>query len=233
MQWVKKIFKKGGVSSSSNATPDIEDLSSCRSCDDPCTIHPKYPEALASKVDTSSALEGSVKAYAIHVLICTGHANWPERIESEKGTLARAISNFADANRHLRILVSACDAPSASFSTDQRPAKATTANAPAMDLLIFPPGVRVFDVTPQMVPKVLSHFVSIGTVLPADVPAVEEERPEKSGGADSADEEDKQPAVDPDSIEVKSEALDPSHRHVLICSHKIRDKRCGVFGKYW
>jgi hypothetical protein len=38
---------------------------------------------LASKIDHSRPLNGTMAAYSEHVLICTGKEDWPSRIEEE------------------------------------------------------------------------------------------------------------------------------------------------------
>jgi hypothetical protein len=46
---------------------------------------PSIPGGL--KIDHDSPLNGTMAAYAEQVLICTGHSDWPSRIEEENNAI--------------------------------------------------------------------------------------------------------------------------------------------------
>jgi hypothetical protein len=48
-----------------------------------CAEAPKMPEDLP--LDREGPLKGAIAGYAEHVLVCTGNADWPSRIEDDNG----------------------------------------------------------------------------------------------------------------------------------------------------
>ncbi|CAI2181057.1 15273_t:CDS:2 [Funneliformis geosporum] len=61
----------------------------CLNCLDPCASHASYPSYL--KIDYESPLENTVKPYIKHVLISTGKGDWETNIEDECGSLASSL----------------------------------------------------------------------------------------------------------------------------------------------
>ncbi|KAH7318342.1 Sucrase/ferredoxin-like-domain-containing protein [Stachybotrys elegans] len=53
----------------------------CPSPTCPCAATPVMPEGL--EIDHKTALNGAITGYAEHVLVCTGHSDWPSKIEEE------------------------------------------------------------------------------------------------------------------------------------------------------
>ena len=279
MQWFGSLKRQNtfGQADRIAHTRDIEDgnSSDCKGCEQPCEVHPHYPEALASKVDQGN-LHNSVKPYSVHVLVCTGHTNWPEKVEKEMGSLVQALDRFSASHAHLRLLISACDQPTRSLlplhehtTAASVRKKASTINAGAKwDLLVFPPAVRLFDVTVDTVEHVLARVLVGAVVIPSRPPPEperekekEEKQTEKKREEDATtaaaavvwkerdvEEEVNNSSAFRDTVtacdetvhvapgpsrpeDVQSESFGADDRHILICSHKLRDKRCGVFGK--
>ena len=64
------------------------------------------------RIDTESALPGTVKYYDQHIIVCSGHNDWPSRIEEEGGFVA-ALSRAVKSSEILETTrITACDSPS-------------------------------------------------------------------------------------------------------------------------
>ncbi|TFY83933.1 hypothetical protein EWM64_g53 [Hericium alpestre] len=62
----------------------------CRNCPHPCEEpgHEEYPQKIASMIDMSSEMLGSVKPYRRQVVISTGKSDWARSVTDEKDSLA-------------------------------------------------------------------------------------------------------------------------------------------------
>ncbi|OZJ02142.1 hypothetical protein BZG36_05229, partial [Bifiguratus adelaidae] len=66
----------------------------CDACASPCQQHRQYPRNF--NINTEDELLGTMKPYGRHVIIATGSVDWAERIEEASGTLAAALSEVVD-----------------------------------------------------------------------------------------------------------------------------------------
>ncbi|KAI9258938.1 Sucrase/ferredoxin-like-domain-containing protein [Phascolomyces articulosus] len=64
----------------------------CASCPAPCDDHKQFPSYL--QFDTETPLLGSMKPYGRQVMISTGQVDWAEKIENDEGTLAANLSSI-------------------------------------------------------------------------------------------------------------------------------------------
>jgi (2Fe-2S) ferredoxin len=103
-------------------------------------------------IEQSVSLPGTVKFYERHLFVCTGHWDWPERIEMGGGflqTLAEMIGLYA-AEMPLKVKMTACNG--------LEPGPGLT--AVGHDILVFPDMVRYVGVeTADLETLVRDHLV--------------------------------------------------------------------------
>ncbi|KAH9045507.1 Sucrase/ferredoxin-like-domain-containing protein [Lactarius pseudohatsudake] len=65
----------------------------CRTCPNPCEDgHEEYPHRIASMIDRTSEMLGSVRPYRRQVVISTGRSDWKRSVTSEQGSLASYLA---------------------------------------------------------------------------------------------------------------------------------------------
>lgn len=98
------------------------------------------------------SLPGTVKYYERHLFVCTGHTNWPERIELGGGflqTLADTIGLYAAEMPH-KVKMTACNEPGLKAEDAQD----------EYDILVFPDQVRYIGVRAADIPALVTgHLV--------------------------------------------------------------------------
>lgn len=171
----------------------------CSTCEEECDDHQQYPSYL--DLDSESRLVGSMKPYNRHFLISTAQSDWPPRIEEDYGTLAANLS--------------------ALLVNDPMPWKTTVTNTSlisthattvycGMDIIIQPENILVGNVSPDDAQLVYDIFAKM------PLPTSSEE------------------VFDIDAFKKNNDIKEldiypnPYESMVLICSHRKRDKRCGV-----
>ncbi|MCI0398285.1 MAG: sucrase ferredoxin [Chloroflexi bacterium] len=110
----------------------------------------------STNLDTLPSLAGTVKFYQRHLFICTGRADWPERIEQGGGfpqALAEAVAPHLEA-MPLKVKLTACDEPSPDDGHD---------------LLVFPDAVRYLGVRPADFPALINDHL-VGNQLSERIP---------------------------------------------------------------
>lgn len=195
---------------------------------DSCTT--KYPSSLS--INTTMPLWGSVKPWRGHILCATGKTDWVKKVTEQSGTLAHAVaqtqSSWNKSGKDAEILASSLAPPEEYFEHDgpdsERPSR----------LLVLPDFIYINNVTPN----------SAGGDLTAVMRTLNEERVSlnslnKSSSINSNGKEKIRLALSPsvfDKIALPKTSLasvTPSNNlaHVLLCSHRTRDKRCAITAK--
>jgi hypothetical protein len=139
--------------------PESSQEDNCSTCPVPCDTHPNYPEYLAKKVNQFKPLQGSVKPYGKHVVICMGGTNedstkWAQKVEKEENSFAQLLSQEIkkhDAAIGYRVLLTLTEDPSLN-----------SGNQEGLDIILFPDMIRFPDVKRDQIPvlvKVFLHFV--------------------------------------------------------------------------
>ncbi|KAI8090953.1 Sucrase/ferredoxin-like-domain-containing protein [Gilbertella persicaria] len=153
-------------------------------------------------LDTKSPLLGSMSPYGRHFMISTAQCDWPERIEEDYGTLAA----------NLQALLVANPMPWRTFVTNTSLiATHSTSVRCGLDVIILPENIVVGNVTPDDAELLYEVFVK----LPLSNDPIDIESTFKQYDL-------KEMAVYPN----------PYESMILICSHRKRDKRCGVTAPY-
>ncbi|CAG8707825.1 13599_t:CDS:2 [Cetraspora pellucida] len=194
---------------SCNETVSLADLDDdpCISCADPCFDHSSYPSYL--KIDYKSTLEGTVKPYIKHVLISTGKSDWNSHIEDDLGSLAANLNKvikFDSGKKSGYFNVDAngeIEKPRIVITNSDRQ---NSDNDPSFskgnDILLFPDNILVRNVSPKYASEFYKKFLS-----------------------STLDEKDQYIP----SFNFTVEPM-PYKAVIVICSHKRRDKRCGITG---
>ncbi|KAG1441432.1 hypothetical protein G6F56_011484 [Rhizopus delemar] len=151
------------------------------------------------QLDSETPLLGSMSAYGRHFMISTAQCDWPQRIEEDEGTLAA----------ELHALIKKEPMPWRTFitNTSHIPSHSTTFHC-SMDIIILPDNIVVGNVSPDDAETIYEIFVK---------------RPLPEGPM-----EDVQKAFE--SVDLKELGVypNPYESMILICSHRKRDKRCGI-----
>jgi len=185
----------------------------CLNCLDPCNSHANYPSYL--KIDLKSPLEYTVKPYIKHVLISTGKGDWQTNIEDESDSLAANLQKVIKNVKLNEKKMNNClhqQQHEEHENTDHtriiitNSSRKNTDNDPSFskgnDVLLFPENILIKNVTTKQATDFYNKFL-----LP--------ENDDIYLGGD-----------DPDfSIEKM-----PYKTVIVICSHRRRDKRCGITG---
>ncbi|KAI9252474.1 Sucrase/ferredoxin-like-domain-containing protein [Sporodiniella umbellata] len=151
------------------------------------------------QLDDTSPLLGSMSPYGRHLLISTAQCDWPQRIEEDEGTLAAELHKLVSAQPMAwRTMIT---------NTSHIPSHATTVHC-AMDIIILPDNIVVGNVTPDDAGLIYDLFVK--RPLP-ETPLI-----------------DTQEAFQQVDLQDLAVYPNPYHAMILICSHRKRDKRCGI-----
>jgi (2Fe-2S) ferredoxin len=116
---------------------------------------PQPPNIETIPLETDS-LPGTVKLYHRHLFVCTGRADWPERIEAGGGflqTLSEAVQARAAA-LPLKVKITACDDPGSGPGTGH-------------DILVFPEAVRYRGVRETDLAALVEDHLVVGDRLAA------------------------------------------------------------------
>ncbi|KAG0366588.1 hypothetical protein BGX24_003623, partial [Mortierella sp. AD032] len=250
MNYVQKMFLTAKRVAMGSADVDVDappfvGLSDCSACPNPCDDddHPHYPSYL--KINQTMPLLHSVKSYERHVLISTGKEDWDSHIDNDKSSLAFYLQNAIDkGQQRLRDSGSGQTVYRIVLTNSSR--MADTWDGPGWQVVVLPDQLVVNNVTPEQCDDFFEAFLAPpvetfgqgvtesngdGTVTQSqDNTAPSQE----SSTGPSASTGGVQSSGSPLTREVRTgKTTFVAHRWqakaaVMICSHKKRDKRCGV-----
>lgn len=170
----------------------------------------KFPSSVAFKDDDKSQLYGNTDPFGLHVVVATNKSDWQHDATLVRKTLANKVAKWAaDASfpglgDSTKIKVSASSLCSSAFDTDEEYQKETRG-----DVLLLPFFVWVRNL----------ELGNAGDVLDRVVADLIKAR-------DSGSKEFPSLAYDAfPNVRIEAEH---SKAYVFLCSHKTRDKRCGI-----
>ena len=105
----------------------------------------------------SEQLAGTVKLYGRHIFVCSGVAEWPERVEAGGGfsqALAEGVAPSLE-QMALKVKLTVCDEPSIG-----RPGN----KGAGRDLLVFPDAIRYFGVRESEIPSIVQEHLVGGRI---------------------------------------------------------------------
>lgn len=222
--FVKSLF---GLSSQSVPVRSITSLcspapspdftsSDCTSCPSPCSIHESLPEFLAKKIDTDAPLAGSLKPYYQHILVKYGSARrWPEHVDSVEGSFlaqtSELLSSFDSHKNEKEVLEPKFRSLLSAFETGvledvQGDESSPSDSNQSLDASSDKTTVLLFPLALEFPDLSFSQLKKIIQDL-----------------------QETSDTILPESITSLAKPI-ASSATILVCSHKKRDKRCGVAG---
>ncbi|KAI0004915.1 Sucrase/ferredoxin-like-domain-containing protein [Russula compacta] len=198
----------------------------CRNCPDPCEDgHEEYPQRIASMIDKTSDMLGSVKPYRRQVVISTGKSDWERAITDEEGSLASYLYTIEQA---APVTIADSSTPGTAPST---PTTETSGLPPAVTGIFKDSEthtVSILNGSHDTVSKNYDHE----TVLVFPDYKVVTGVPRSLDGARELWRNSVNPSVSREGSSsgastVKSWVI-PYTCVILICSHRKRDVRCAV-----
>lgn len=151
------------------------------------------------KIEKDHPVLGTVKSYGRHIIIATGATDWAKKIEKEPNTFAHSLSNAQhNASR---------PSPCKNLVTNSSLESVYSTVPDACDVMILPDNIIVSNVTSEKADDFYHLFLQ--TPLPTEPMDIELKMK--------------------DSLLGKMEIHKNPYRNLLLlCSHRKRDKRCGV-----
>ena len=164
----------------------------------------KFPSSV--KVESDGDLWGSTKPFGLHLVVPTNKTDWDHDACSTEGTIANATSCWGESHSidgigQVKVNVS-------SLCSDELLVNDEYALGARGDILVLPFFVWIKNVTVKEVDSVLSTVVG-------------ELAASRASGSSVA------PLSYPQFPSMSFEN-DPNSSYVFLCSHKTRDKRCGI-----
>ncbi|ORY97355.1 Sucrase/ferredoxin-like-domain-containing protein [Syncephalastrum racemosum] len=187
----------------------------CLSCPMPCDDHKQYPSYL--QFDRDSPLLGSMKPYGRHIMISTGQSDWPEHIDDDTSSLAAALTEVLKEKK-------ADKGELRNFITNTSALNCHSSSNDANDVIIMPDNILVSNVTPDRAHEFYDRFIGI------PMPTWEDDEMKKKSNHPDLHQNGNQDGNgqrngNGDGMQVYPV---PYKTMILICSHRRRDKRCGI-----
>lgn len=205
MGFLSLFQKQNGAKIEKEITELGFEVSECSADCDGCTS--KFPSSV--KILTEDSLWNSTKPYGMHLFVSTGKSDWPHealsshRLASEVSSWAsNASGTYKGLGAATDIKVSVSSLTSEKLETDDQ-----YISGQRGDILIFPFFVWVKNVSANEVGSLLSKLTPILI--------------------DSRDFNKELPKEIPEFPHIVIEP-DVYRSYIFLCSHKTRDKRCGV-----
>ncbi|KAJ3168690.1 hypothetical protein HDU87_000976 [Geranomyces variabilis] len=210
MAFIKNVVSLFSPAASTDPFPDsvpFTDTDPCAACADPCTAHPQLPAYLAKKIEKGPLVGTAGKPYKRHIMVVEGSGrSWPERLENTDGTsgITPIIGELAaqvGERVGYRTIVTAAESFGSENSNSSSSSSSTTATSAAP---------RDGTHTQLMLFPDLLRIPNVTAQTAAElVPALLEHGTVP-------------PTFAPTAMRGKA--------WIFVCTHKKRDKRCGVAG---
>jgi (2Fe-2S) ferredoxin len=191
----------------------------------------KFPSSVKFNDDDNKTLWNTTKPYGLHCIISTGKTDWNHNAIDTKGSLEYEVDQWASSYKYpdgtIKVSVS-------SLPTDPLDDSASG------DILLLPFFVWVRNVSPSHVHEVLNRLVpqllqERDVALqqsPSEQTKTTQTEPENSVNTNTGLTPPNAPSfVSTDYLNDKSDVhvlTDNSYAFLFLCSHRTRDKRCGI-----
>ncbi|EGW31394.1 uncharacterized protein SPAPADRAFT_61961 [Spathaspora passalidarum NRRL Y-27907] len=173
-------------------------ISECSETCESCSS--KFPSSL--KFEEGASLWKSTKPYGLHIVVSTGKSDWPHDATGVRGTLSNKVSKWADDSKNpKKATLGNVKVTCSSLGSDELLVDDEYMTEKKGDILLLPYFIWVKGITITEVDSTLDKLIEMLV--------------------------DKKPI--PDIITaIPKVQVDPSKAYVFLCSHKSRDKRCGL-----
>lgn len=211
MTILHKFFGSSKSSSPSSPSSSIDEqiqakgfeISTCSETCADCNV--TYPKSL--KFEESEPLWDSTKPYGLHLNISTGKTDWPHDATGELGTLANAVAEWG--SRHSgKTPLGNIKVTCSSLGGDELITDDEYIQQKRGDILILPYFLWVKGIAIDEVDIVFTKLLNLLS--------------DKNGEHRATIEEIKA------AIPQATITVDENRAYVFLCSHRTRDKRCGV-----
>ncbi|KAK9480626.1 Sucrase/ferredoxin-like-domain-containing protein [Lipomyces japonicus] len=158
----------------------------------------KFPSSV--KIERDGLLWGTAKPWRSHVLVATGKSDWAHGLEDEAGSLSTVLANWhpTTTGGKRTIVSNSSLPPPADYFT-------TTDRDKASNVFVLPAQITATNVRASVAQKVTDQLLAFNE---PPVSTTKAALPEEIDGAKISRQ---------DHLAV-----------ILLCSHRTRDKRCGV-----
>lgn len=208
MNFIKKIVKgkKDPVTEISECGFEISEcLSECESC---TSSYPSSIAKLEKTDDNGTSLWKTTANYGLHLIIPTGKSDWQHDAVPNSGAYAKAVGNWADEHGSKvvgsTVKVSASLLLSSGLERDHEYIEGSKG-----DVLILPLFVWIRGATASEIPKLLTKVIPDLTT-------------QRDAGATKLK---SSTITDYPGVTIE---IDVSKAYIFLCSHRSRDKRCGI-----
>ncbi|CAH2352347.1 actin patches distal protein 1 [[Candida] railenensis] len=183
-------------------------------CDLDCgSCTSKFPSSVKFQDDDGSSLWGSTKPFGLHVVVPTGKTDWRHDATGHSGTLSHAVSSWAGRSdkkfpklgeaTNIKVTVSSLSTKGHDLGDEEY------CSEKRGDLLLLPLFVWVKNVT----------IANVGDVLDTVIPAILDSREEQKTEL---------PYKSVPGFPEAQISANGNQSYIFLCSHKTRDKRCGI-----
>ncbi|KAI5959620.1 uncharacterized protein KGF55_005264 [Candida pseudojiufengensis] len=196
------------------------EISDCSEICDDCTI--SYPKSL--KFEETEPLWNSTKPFGLHLIISTGKSDWPHDATGIEGTLSNKISNWASEESG-KTSIGNIKVTCSSLSNDNLIIDDDYINQKKGDVLIMPYFLWLRGIKLDEVDEKFNILLSI-----FNEHNLKNKELEKEKGEDNGDIVNNRKDLKFEYIKSKLPTIeeDINLSYIFFCSHKTRDKRCGI-----
>ncbi|EGF79567.1 hypothetical protein BATDEDRAFT_37140 [Batrachochytrium dendrobatidis JAM81] len=194
--------------------------SPCYTCNDPCTDHPQLPGYLAKNIDVETPLHGTMKPYRQHILVRVGlGTKWAEKLgQTPNAFFTHVDDSISNLHPPFRSLITAFESSTGDDQVEPEDTDCT-------QVLLFPQNIALDRV----------HVSDIGTLADCIIAYHKMMDQSSDAGESGLPVEGESPEIMlkllPEAFAAKTLAKPWGHKTtVMVCTHKRRDKRCGVAG---
>jgi (2Fe-2S) ferredoxin len=184
--------------------PDLDWVPDCAVCNAPCDKHKAMPDYL--KIDMEDQLLGSMKPYKRHVIYSEPRFNaWKAKMDEEKGSMMEALAKGAKAAGKAlgyRVVVTSVDLEELHKDASAPPFLSDG------EVMILPERVALRIKSVEDAEAAIQQYLTTGS---GEVRKLSDWKAKGDGQGEAS-------------------GIPYQAAWILVCCHKLRDKRCGVAG---
>lgn len=212
----KVLAKLGGDGASQGGAEEISKVVPLSDCPSECeACLTKFPASL--KIDTLTNLNNSTSPYKLHLLVPTGKTDWSHAATDTSGSVENTVARWAGSSTAEKIIGGGKIKVSVSSLHIEE-----DYNESENDVLILPYFVWIKKITPQNVTQALEK------VIPEVIKLAQRSLNNEQNVAEPEEQQQQVPIALPEKVGEFAVAPAPEKAFVFLCSHRTRDKRCGI-----
>lgn len=204
------LFKRSGPLDDELAAAVTAKGFEVAACDAECaSCHSKFPASLkVLDVSETGPLWDSTKPYGLHLVVATGKTDWAHDATGTSGTLAHAVAAWGSSNSGAIADIGTIKTTVSSLSSDELVTDDEYAAEKRGDVLVLPFFVWIKNLA-------LGDVASVLSVVVPDLVAARNNH-------------ETVPRLEYAQFSGVRLEIDTNQAHIMLCSHRTRDKRCGV-----